>query len=316
MFIACLLITFALRRLLNTECFILNGTKRIAQRDCRNVLIQPKQIYSATTIIQVLFGDREKLANDELAARGAVKQNVVHAGESILRFRICKISSVTVVQRHFRTKLRKEPPHRHNIAGGSRTGCSSHNGVACFTSRTDIRWFQALKPTNKPLRKKFCVKFQEKLDVNGFENTLVFTDEATFHLCGKVSHRNLRFWGTENVHATLKHQRDSSKVNVFCAYQTVVFLVSFFAEKSINGDIYQDMLSEWLLPQLEEAVSDFILQQDGSPPHWNKNAHEFLNERLHHRWIVRAGSQDLTCLHWSARSLDLTPCDFFSLGFR
>ncbi|GFY62968.1 uncharacterized protein TNIN_309541 [Trichonephila inaurata madagascariensis] len=69
---------------------------------------------------------------------------------------------------------------------------------------------QALKPTDKSLRKNFCVKFQEKLDVNGFENTLVFTDEATFHLCGKVNRHNLRFWGTENVHVTLEHQRDSS----------------------------------------------------------------------------------------------------------
>ncbi|GFY21750.1 DUF4817 domain-containing protein [Trichonephila clavipes] len=61
------------------------------------------------------------------------------------------------------------------------------------------------------LRKNFCVKFQERLDVNGFENTLVFTDEATFHLCGKVNCHNLRFWGTENVHVALEHQRDSPK---------------------------------------------------------------------------------------------------------
>ncbi|GFU78490.1 DUF4817 domain-containing protein [Trichonephila clavipes] len=172
---------------------------------------------------------------------------------------------------------------------------------------------QALKPTDKPLRKNFCLKFQERLDVNSFENTLVFTDEATFHLCGKVNRHNLRFWGTENVHVTLEHQRDFPKVNVFCALSnSCVFGPLFFAEKSINGDIYQDMLSEWLLPQLEEAVPYFILQQDGAPPHWNKNAREFLNKRLPHRLIGRAGSQDLTCLHWSPRSPDLTP--YFFLG--
>ena len=104
---------------------------------------------------------------------------------------------------------------------------------------------QALKPTDKPLRKNFCVKFQEKLDVNGFENRLVFTDEATFHLCGKVNRHNLRFWGTEKAHVTLEHQRDSPKVNVFCALSnSCVFGPFFFAENSINGDIYQDMLSE------------------------------------------------------------------------
>ncbi|GFX73931.1 DUF4817 domain-containing protein [Trichonephila clavipes] len=136
---------------------------------------------------------------------------------------------------------------------------------------------QALKPTDKRLRKNFCVKFQKRFDVDGFENTLVFTDEATFLLCGKVNRHNLRFGGPENVHGTLEHQRDS--------------------------------------PKLEEAVPDFILQQDGASPHWNKNVREFLNKRLPHRWIGRTGSQDLTYLHWPPRSPDLAPCDFFLWGF-
>ena len=74
----------------NTGCFILNGTKRIAQCDCRIGFIQPKLICSATTIIQVLFGNREKSLNDELAARGSVKQNAVHAGENVLHILICQ----------------------------------------------------------------------------------------------------------------------------------------------------------------------------------------------------------------------------------
>lgn len=65
----------------------MKGPKRIALCDCRNG--QPKQIYFASTTILVLFGNREKSWNDELAARAAFKQNVVHAGESVLRFRIC-----------------------------------------------------------------------------------------------------------------------------------------------------------------------------------------------------------------------------------
>ena len=103
-------------------------------------------------------------------------------------FEYAKTSSVTAVQRHFRTKFRKEPPHQHNIS----------------------RWV-----------KQFC---------------------ALSNSC--------------------------------------VFGPFFLAENSINGDIYQDMLSEWLLPQLEEAVPDFILQQDGAPPRWNINVREFLNECL------------------------------------
>ena len=68
-----------------------------------------------------------------------------------------------------------------------------------------------------------------------------------------------------------------------------MILVHFFSENSINGDIYQDMLSEWLLLQLEEAVPNLILQQDCAPPHCNINVHEFLNKGLLHHLIGCTG---------------------------
>ncbi|GFS87990.1 DUF4817 domain-containing protein [Trichonephila clavipes] len=147
-------------------------------------------------------------------------------------FEYAKTSSVTVVQKHFRTKFRKEPPHRHNISRWVKqfrdTGSLCKNkspgrketkpevverihdsflrspskstrraGTELTVPHTTVwralrkrfqvkpyiyQMIQALKPTDKPLRKNFCVEFQENLDVIGFENTLVFTDEATFHL--------------------------------------------------------------------------------------------------------------------------------------
>jgi hypothetical protein len=71
---------------------------------------------------------------------------------------------------------------------------------------------QALKPTDRPKRRQFCVDLQERLEMDGFEDRFVFTDEATFQLCGKVNRHNLRFWGTEKSRATLQHERDSPKV--------------------------------------------------------------------------------------------------------
>ncbi|GFV44120.1 uncharacterized protein TNCV_3572411 [Trichonephila clavipes] len=162
---------------------------------------------------------------------------------------------------HFRTKFRKEPPHRHNISRWVKQfqdmGCLCKNkspgrketkpevverirdsflrspskstrraGAELTVPHTTVwrvlqkrlqfkpyrhQMVQALKPTDKPFRKNFCVKFQEHFDVNGFENTLVCTDEATFHLGGKLNRHNLRFGGMENVHVTLEHQRDSPK---------------------------------------------------------------------------------------------------------
>jgi hypothetical protein len=44
---------------------------------------------------------------------------------------------------------------------------------------------------------------------------ICFSDEATFHLSGKVSRYNIRIRGSENPHAVVEHVRDSPKMNVF-----------------------------------------------------------------------------------------------------
>jgi hypothetical protein len=148
------------------------------------------------------------------------------------------------------------------------------------------------------------VALQERLEVDGFEDRLVITDEATFHLCDRVNRYNLRFWGTENPRATLQHERDSPKVNVFCAITNrSVFGPFFFAETTVTE--CTDMLSEWMLPQLEE-VPDFILQQDGAPPHWIGHVRDHLNDHLPQRWICRAGPNDVPLMFWPPRSPNLT----------
>ena len=46
---------------------------------------------------------------------------------------------------------------------------------------------------------------------------IIFSDEATCHLSGKVNRYNVRIWGSENPHANLEVERDSQKLNVLCA---------------------------------------------------------------------------------------------------
>ena len=49
---------------------------------------------------------------------------------------------------------------------------------------------------------------------------LFLSDEATFHVNGKVNKHNTRIWGTENPHEILEHQRDSPKGDrVLCYVQ-------------------------------------------------------------------------------------------------
>jgi hypothetical protein len=45
-------------------------------------------------------------------------------------------------------------------------------------------------------------------------NKLVFSDETTLHLSGRVNRHNLRNWGSENAHESSEHESDIPKVNV------------------------------------------------------------------------------------------------------
>jgi hypothetical protein len=47
------------------------------------------------------------------------------------------------------------------------------------------------------------------------------------------------------------------------------------------------MLSEWLVPQLQQAgIKDTaVLQFDGAPPHFDLHVHDYLNETFPGRWI-------------------------------
>jgi hypothetical protein len=157
---------------------------------------------------------------------------------------------------------------------------------------------------------------QDRLEEDRFADRLVLSDEATFHLSGKVNRRNVRIWSIANPHVNVEHLRDSPKVNVFCAVSRCkVYGPFFFAEPTVTGHSYLDMITEWLTPQLREDLPDVVFQQDGAPPHFHLDVRRYLNETLPGRWIDRAGNDDLPMLLWSPRSPDLTPCDFFVWGF-
>lgn len=180
-----------------------------------------------------------------------------------------------------------------------------------------LQLVQQLKDTDKPARRDFCIAMQQKMEDDGFDDRLVFSDEATFHVNGKVNKHNTRIWGTENPHELLEHQRDSPKVTVFCAMsKKAVYGPFFFERATVNGETYLDMLENWLMDKLSEKESgDFIFQQDGAPPHWSLRVRQFLNTTLPDRWIGRSGQNDHDLMSWPPRSPDLTPCDFFLWGF-
>ena len=54
-----------------------------------------------------------------------------------------------------------------------------------------MRVVQALTPADKVKRRVFCEEMQLKMEENYFVERLIFCDEATFHISGKVNRHNV-----------------------------------------------------------------------------------------------------------------------------
>ena len=57
-----------------------------------------------------------------------------------------------------------------------------------------LHLLQHLKDTDKSVREDFGTQMQVMLEEDGFDDRLVFSDEATFHVTGKVNKHNTRMW--------------------------------------------------------------------------------------------------------------------------
>ena len=66
-----------------------------------------------------------------------------------------------------------------------------------------VQMLQALHPNELPRRKKFAVNMLQRISENeAFLKRVCFSDEATFHVTGKLNKHNIRIWGSENPHAS------------------------------------------------------------------------------------------------------------------
>ena len=72
---------------------------------------------------------------------------------------------------------------------------------------------QHITDEDKVARMQFCVEMFDRIaDNETFLDNVIFSDESTFHISGKVNTHNCRIWGSENPHETLQHIRGSPKV--------------------------------------------------------------------------------------------------------
>jgi len=78
---------------------------------------------------------------------------------------------------------------------------------------------------------------------------IFFSDEATFHLIGKINRYSVRIWESEYPHATLEVERDCPKFNVFFAVSKQTLYGPFIFEgQSATGRRYLEMLTNSLIP--------------------------------------------------------------------
>ena len=165
---------------------------------------------------------------------------------------------------------------------------------------------------DKATRVTMCNEFQQRIAADeNFLNRLCFSDEATFHLSGRVNRHNCVFWDTSNPHAVQEVPIKSPGITVWCGLFCDQIIGPFFFESTVTSKSYKEMLEDFFIPQLKRKrrFTTTIFQQDGAPPHWSLEVRSLLNSKFPGRWIGRDGP-----FHWAARSPDLTPLDFYFWG--
>lgn len=76
-----------------------------------------------------------------------------------------------------------------------------------------VQLLQAFEPNDKPKQKEFAVNMLEWISEDEtFLTWVCFSDEATFHVSGKLNTYNVRIWGSEQSHVTRELCQDSPKV--------------------------------------------------------------------------------------------------------
>ena len=80
-----------------------------------------------------------------------------------------------------------------------------------------VQFVQELYEEDMQDRVEMCKTLIPMLEDNQIQQTLFFSDEATFYLNGLVNKRNVRYWPDTNSHVTIETVMKSLKLNVWCA---------------------------------------------------------------------------------------------------
>lgn len=110
-----------------------------------------------------------------------------------------------------------------------------------------IQTYQKLYESDYEKRVMVCETLLDLLR-NEPNSLLIMSDEATFHINGMCNKHNCRIWGSQKPFSFNEFQRDSPKVNVWCALsRRKIYGPFFFSEPTVTGTNYTDMLETFFI---------------------------------------------------------------------
>ena len=181
--------------------------------------------------------------------------------------------------------------------------------------RKKFGWYPYKPKTIVPLtdehkagRVAFCNWFLDK--PKDFEQKVIWSDEKWFVLKQKPNKQNERYWAPCDPGIEVECREQGGK-KVMCWAGVVggkVIIHWFELNKSVNGEVYLEMLKNVVWPKVRGVVArrGLWFQQDGATVHTTVKARQWLNQKFGDRVISR-----LTDHHpWPAKSPDLSPLDY------
>ena len=207
---------------------------------------------------------------------------------------------------------------------GQELGCSK--ATAQRIAATDLKLYpykitvhQKLEECDENARKRFSAWFLRKCETTAaFVDNVWFSDEAHFHLDGRVNSQNHRFWATAAPEEVAQRPLHSKKCTAWCAISSRGVIGPFRFEDAegnavtINSVRYRQVLAKFWKSLQQRCKDDphlQWLQKDGATAHSAAKTRDWLRNRFGERVISAKEANP-----WPARSPDLTPADFFLWG--
>ena len=139
---------------------------------------------------------------------------------------------------------------------------------------------------------------------------------------GEVNSHDVREYAPKGNPPACNFERTNSRAKL-TIWATLcgngVILGPYFFYRNVTGLAYLRMLNEFAFPQLaihfnnqfwEGLFRGLWWAQDGAPAHRLIEVRDRLNEVFGENRVIALQHN----VEWPPRSLDLTPCDFFSVG--